>query len=161
MQSVLLYSLDSFFGALGVGLLDRSATTRRKLIPAFAACDLIATLAGALFRNNLAHIHLDGLAFFTASPLMVAAAVTVMRYAQKLPAGLMWIPILLSLDNFFAGLSSTSIHGVQSSVFSGVLSGLLAWSGFAVAQRLGPVLSRRDALLASVGLTIIAFLVFS
>jgi len=161
MQSVLLYSLDSFFGALGIGLLDRSETTRRKLIPAFAACDLIATLAGALFRNNLAHIHLGGLALFTAPLFMVATAVAVLTYAQKLPTGLMWIPILLSLDNFFAALSPASVHGIQSALISGVWSALLAWSGFAVAQRLGPVLSRRDALLASVGLTIIAFLVVS
>jgi hypothetical protein len=159
MQSVLLYSLDSFFGALGIGLLDRSKTTRRKLIPAFAACDLIATLAGAAFRTNLTHIHLGGLAFFIA-PLLMAAAVGALTYAQKLPAGPMWIPILLSLDNFFAGLSS-STPSVQSSVISGLLSGLLAWSGFAVAQGLGPVLSRRDALLASVGLTIIAFVFVS
>ena len=157
MQSVLLYSLDSFFGALGIGLLDRSATTRRKLIPAFAACDLIATLAGAAFRTNLTHIHLGGLALFTAPLLMVAATVAVLTYAQKLPAGLMWIPILLSLDNFFAGLSSASIHGIQSSLISGLFSGLLAWSGFAVAQGLGSALSRRGALLASVGLAIIAF----
>ena len=161
MQSVLLYSLDSFVGALGIGILDSSATTRRKLIPAFAACDLIATLAGAFFRTNLTHIHLGGLALITPPLFMAAAAIAVLTYAQKLPAGLMWIPILLSLDNFFAGLSSTSIHGVQSSVISGLLSGLLAWSGFVVAQRLGPVLSRRDALLASVGLTIIAFVVVS
>ena len=160
MQSVLLYSLDSFVGAFGIGILDRSATTRRKLIPAFAACDLIATLAGTFFRTNLTHIHLGGLALITPPLFMAAAAIAVLTYAQKLPAGLMWIPILLSLDNFFAGLSP-SVYSVQSSVIWGLLSGLLAWSGFVVAQRLGPVLSRRDALLASVGLTIIAFLVFS
>jgi putative Mn2+ efflux pump MntP len=161
MQSVLLYSLDSFFGALGIGLLDRSETTRRKLIPAFAACDLIATLTGASFRTNLADIHLGGLALFTAPLFVAAAAVAVLTYAQKLPAGLVWIPILLSLDNLFGGLSPASVDGVQSSVISGLLSGLLAWSGFAVARGLGPVLSRRGALLAGVGLTIIAFLFVS
>jgi putative Mn2+ efflux pump MntP len=161
MQSVLLYSLDSFFGALGIGLLDRSATTKRKLIPAFAAGDLVATLAGAAFRTNLTHIHLGGLARFTAPLLIAAAAFAVLTYRQKLPAHLVWIPILLSLDNFFAALSPASVHDIQSSVISGFLSALLAWSGFAVAQRLGPVLSRRHALLASVGLTIIAFLVVS
>ena len=161
MQSVLLCSLDSFFGALGIGLLDRSEATRRKLVPAFAACDLIATLAGAFFRTNLTHIHLGGLALFTAPLFIAAAAIAVLTYAQKLPAGLMWIPILLSLDNFFAGLSTASIHGIPSSLISGLLSGLLAWSGFVVAQGLGPVLSRRDALLASMGLTIIAFVFVS
>jgi hypothetical protein len=161
MQSILLYSLDSFFGALGIGLLDGSATIRRKLIPAFATFDFIATFAGALFRNNLGHIHLGGVTLFAAPLFMVAAAVAVLTYAQKLKTGLMWIPILLSLDNFFAALSPASVHGIQSSLSSGLLSALLAWSGFAVAERLGPVLSRRDALVASVGLTIIAFLVVS
>jgi hypothetical protein len=157
MQSVLLYSLDSFFGALGIGLLDRSETTRRNLIPAFSACDLIAALAGSTFRPNLTHIHFGGLNLFTSPLFMAAAAVAVLTYAQKLSAGLMWIPILLSLDNFFAGLSSASIHGVQPSLISGLLSGLLAWSGFAVAQRLGLLFSRPGALLTSVGLTIISF----
>ena len=92
---------------------------------------------------------------------MVAAAVAVLTYGQKLPARLVWIPILLSLDNFFAALSPASVHGIQSSLISGLLSALLAWSGFAVAQSLGPVLSRRGALLASVGLTIIAFVLVS
>jgi hypothetical protein len=156
MQSVLLYSLDSFFGALGIGLLDRSETTRRKLIPAFAICDLIAMLAGGAFRSY----HLGAFALFTAPLFMAAAAVVALTCAQRLPAGLVWIPVLLSLDNFFAGLSP-SVHGVQSSVISGLSSGLLAWSGFVVAQRLGPVLSRGGALLASVGLTIIAFVFVS
>jgi len=103
MQSVLVYSLDSFFGALAIGVLDRSETTRRKLIPAFAACDLIATLAGASFRSNLAHIDLGGLALFTAPLFVAAVAVAVLTYGQKLPAGLVWIPVLLSVDNFFCG----------------------------------------------------------
>jgi hypothetical protein len=161
MQTVLLYSLDSFFGALAIGVLDRSETTRRKLIPAFAACDLIATLAGAFFRTNLAQIHLGGLALLTASLFVAAVAVAVLTYGQKLPAGLAWIPVLLGVDNFFAGLSPASTHGVQSSLISGILSGLLACQGFAVARGLSPVLSRRGALLASVGLTIIAFLFLS
>jgi len=161
MQSILLYSLDSFFGALGIGLLDRSETTRRTLIPAFAACDLIATLAGAAFRTNLAHIHLSGLAFVTTPLFMAAAAVAVLTYPQKSQTGLAWLPILLSLDNFFAGLSPGSVHFVQSSAISGLLSALLAWSGFAVAQGLDPLLSRRSALVASVGLTIIAFVFVS
>jgi hypothetical protein len=159
MQSVLLYSLDSFFGAVGIGLLDRSETTRQRLIPAFAACDLIATFSGASFRTNLAHTHLGGLTVFTVALFMAAVAIAVLTYAQKLPGRLVWIPVLLSLDNFFAGLSPASVHGIQSSLMSGLLSGLLAWSGFAVAKDLDPVLSRRCALLASVGLMIIAFVV--
>lgn len=156
MQSVLLYSLDSFLGAFGIGLLDRSETTRRKLILAFAGCDLCATLAGASLRTNVAHMHLGGLALFAAPLFTAAVAVAVLAYGRKLPARLVLIPVLLSLDNFFAGLSPASVHGVQSSLISGILSGLLAWSGFAVAQVVGPLLSRRGALVASVGLTIIA-----
>jgi len=157
MLSVLLCSLDSFFGALGIGLIDRSETNNRKLILAFGACDLIATLAGIVFRTYVAQIHLPDIALFTTPLFMAAAAVAVLIHAEKSPARLVSIPILLSLDNFLAGLSPASIHGVQSSVIAGLLSGLLAWSGFVIARGLVPVLSRRGALLVSVGMTIIAF----
>jgi hypothetical protein len=157
MLSVLLCSLDSFFGAFGIGFVYRSEATMRKLILAFGGCDLIATLAGVFFRTYVAQIHLRNLALFTAPLFMAAAAVAVLIHAQKSPARLVSIPILLSLDNFFAGLSPASIHGVQSSVIAGLLSGLLAWSGFVIARGLGPLLSRRGALLMSVGVTIIAF----
>jgi hypothetical protein len=157
MLSVLLCSLDSFFGALGIGLIDRSKTNNRNLILAFGACDLIATLAGIFFRTYVAQIHLPKLALFTTPLFMAAAAVAVLIHAQKSPARLVSIPILLSLDNFLAGLSPASIHGVQSSVIAGLLSGLLAWSGFVTARGLGPVLSRRGSLVMSVGMTIIAF----
>jgi|HubBroStandDraft_6_1064221.scaffolds.fasta_scaffold39185_2 putative Mn2+ efflux pump MntP len=158
MQSVLLYSLDSFLGALAIGLLDRSETTRQKLILAFAGCDLCATLAGISLRANVAHIHVSGLAVFSAPLFLAAVAAAALAYGQKLPAGFVWIPALLSLDNFLAGLSPASVQGVRSSLISGLLSGLLAWWGFTVARSLGPLPSRNVALVASVGLTIIAFL---
>lgn len=156
MQSILLYSLDSFIATLGIGLLECSRTTRRKLILAFAACDLLATLAGAFLRPATVHIHHGGLApFFPV--IMAMVAVAVLSYGRKLPARLMWIPVLLSLDNFLAGLLDGSVHGPESSLIAGVFSGLLAWSGFEMARVAGSLFSHRVALVTSVGLTIIAF----
>jgi hypothetical protein len=157
MQSILLYSVDSFVAALGIGLLGCSKITRRKLILAFATCDLIAALAGASLHPATVQIHDGGLASFFVPVIMVVVAVAVLAYGRKLPAHLMWIPVLLSLDNFLAGLLDGSVHGLESSVVAGVFSGLLAWSGFEMARVAGSLFSQRVALVASVGLTIIAF----
>ena len=156
MQSILLYSLDSFVAALGIGLLECSKTTRRKLILAFAACDLLATLAGASLHPTV-HIHRGGLAPFFVPVIMAMVAVAVLAYGRKLPARLMWIPVLLSFDNFLASLLDGSVHGPESSLIAGVFSGLLAWSGFEMARVAGSLFSHRVALVTSVGLTIIAF----
>ena len=59
MQAILLCSLDSFVAALGIGLMDGSKTTLRKVILAFAVCDLLATLAGASLRRASVHIPYD------------------------------------------------------------------------------------------------------
>jgi putative Mn2+ efflux pump MntP len=157
MQSILLYSLDSFMAALGIGLLECSKTTKRKLILAFAACDLLATLAGASLRPATVHIHHGGLAPFFVPVIMAMVAVAVLAYGRKSPAHLMWIPVLLSFDNFLAGLLDGSVHGPESSLIAGAFSGLLAWSGFETARVAGSLFSHRVALVTSVGLTIIAF----
>jgi putative Mn2+ efflux pump MntP len=157
MQSILLYSLDSFMATLNIGLLECSKTTRRKLILAFGACDLLATLAGAFLRPATVHIHHGGLAPFFVPAIMAMVAVAVLAYGRKLPARLMWIPVLLSLDNFLAGLLDGSVQGPESSLIAGVFSGLLAWSGFEMARVARSLFSHQVALVTSVGLTIIAF----
>lgn len=158
MPSMLLYSVDSFVAALGIGLLGCARITRRKLILAFATCDLIAGLAGAALRPATAHIQEGGWAHLFVPVIMVVAAVAVLAYGRKSPAHLMWIPVLFSLDNFLAGLLGGPVHGLASSFAAGACSGLLAWSGFAMARVAGSRFSQRVALVASVGLTIIAFI---
>jgi hypothetical protein len=158
MHSMLLYSVDSFVAALGIGLLGCTRATRRKLILAFATCDLIAGLAGAALRSATVHLPEGGWARLFVSVLMVAAAVAVLAYGRKSPAQLMWIPVLFSLDNFLAGLWGGPAHGLASSFAAGACSGLLAWSGFAMARVAASRFSQGVALAASVGLTIIAFI---
>jgi putative Mn2+ efflux pump MntP len=161
MPSILLYSLDSFVAALGVGLLECSKITKRKLILAFATCDWIATFAGASLRPAMAHLHSGALASFFVPMIIAVVALAVLTHGRQLPARLMWIPFLLSLDNFLAGLFDGSVHGLESSLIAGALSGLLAWSGFEMARVAGSFFSQRVALVASVGLTIIAFVFLS
>jgi hypothetical protein len=158
MQSILLYSVDSFVAALGIGLLGCARVTRRKLILAFATCDLIAGLAGTSLRSAAVHLPGGGWAHLLVPVIMVVVAVAVLAYGRKSPAHLMWIPVLFSLDNFLAGLLGGAVHGLATSLAAGACSGLLAWSGFAMAQAAGSRFSRRVALVASVGLTIIAFM---
>jgi putative Mn2+ efflux pump MntP len=161
MQAIFLCSLDSFVAALGIGLIDCSKTTRRKVILAFAVCDLLATLAGASLRRASVHIHYDGLASFLVPFILSGVALAVLAYGRKLPTRLMWIPVLLSLDNFVAGLWDGSAHGPESAVIAGLFSGLLAWSGFVMARVAGSFFLYRVALATSAGLTIIAFVFLS
>jgi putative Mn2+ efflux pump MntP len=158
MQSILLYSVDSFVAALGLGLLGCARITRRKLILAFAACDLIAGLAGASLRAATVHIREGSWPHLLLPVILVVVAVAVLAYGRKSPSHLMWIPVLFSLDNFLAGLLGGPVHSLGSSLAAGAFSGLLAWSGFAMARVAGSLFSQRAALLASVGLTIIAFM---
>lgn len=159
MQANFLCSLDSFVAALGIGLISK--TTRRKVILAFAVCDLLATLAGASLRRASVHIHYDSLASFLVPFILSGVALAVLAYGRKLPTRLMWIPVLLSLDNFFAGLLDGSAHGPESAVIAGLFSGLLAWSGFVMARVTGSFFLYRVALATSAGLTIIAFVFLS
>jgi hypothetical protein len=158
MQSILFYSVDSFAAALGIGLLGCARVTRRKLIWAFATCDLVAGLAGASLRFATVHIPESGWARLFVPVIMVVVAVAVLVYGRKAPAHLMCIPVLFSLDNFLAGLLGGPVHGLASSFAAGACSGLLAWSGFAMARLAGSRFSQRMAFVASVGLTIIALI---
>ena len=157
MQAILLCSLDSFVAALGIGLIDCSKDTRRNVILAFAVCDLLATLVGASMRPISVHIQYDGLASFIVPLILAGVALAVLTNRRKFPTRLMWIPVLLSLDNFFAGLLGRSTHGPESAVIAGLLSGLLAWSGFVMARAAGSFCLYRVGLATSAGITIIAF----
>jgi hypothetical protein len=157
MQAILLCSLDSFVAALGIGLIDCSKATRRKVILAFTVCDLLATLTGASMRPASVHNHYDGFASFIFPLILAAIALAVLANGRKLPTRLIWIPMLLSLDNFLAGLLGGSTHGPESAVIAGLFSGLLAWSGFVMARAAGSFFLYRVGLATSAGLTIIAF----
>jgi putative Mn2+ efflux pump MntP len=157
MVSIFLCSIDSFLASLGIGLLGCSETRRRKLILAFAACDLSATLAGASLHSCLAQYHRGGLIPLLAPIVLAGVAAAVLTYCRKSPALFLWVPALLSLDNFIGGLLDGSPHVVRSPLIAGLASGLLAWSGFGLARVAGPLFSRRSTLVTSVSLMTLAF----
>lgn len=158
MPFILLCSIDSFLAALGNGLLQRSESRNRQFILAFAACDLISTLAGLSLRSTLPPSG-SSLAFL--SWFLAVAAAAALAYSRKLPGMLFWIPVLLSLDNFVAGLLDGSPLAFQSPWIAALASGLLAAAGFALARLARPRFSRQCASLASVGLMILAFVFFN
>ena len=156
MQSILLCSIDSFLAALGIGLVERSESRKRQFIIAFAACDLISTVAGLTLRSTLTQLPQAGSGLVLA-PLLLAVAASVLAYSGKLPALLVSIPILLGFDNFVAGLLDGSVHAFPSPWISALASGLLAWAGFALARGTKPQFSRRCACLTGFGLLFFAF----
>jgi putative Mn2+ efflux pump MntP len=156
MQSILLCSIDSFAAALGIGLVERSASRNRQFIFAFAACDLISTLAGLALRSTLTQLPQAG-AGLVLAPLLLAVAASFVAYSGKLPALLVSLPILLSFDNFVAALLDGSVQAFPSPLISALASGLLAWAGFALARGARPQFSRRWACLAGFGLLFFAF----
>jgi putative Mn2+ efflux pump MntP len=155
MQSILLCSIDSFAAALGIGLVERSESRKRQFIIAFAACDLLSTLAGLTYRSTLTPLPQAGSGLVLA-PLLLAVAAAVLAYSGKLPALLVSIPILLSFDNFVAGLLDGSLHAFASPLISALASGLFAWGGFALARGTKPQLSERCACLTGFGLLLFA-----
>ena len=61
MPTALLCSLASFLASVGIGLLGFSERNRRRLILAFAACDLVATFTCASWHAGLLQIYRGGL----------------------------------------------------------------------------------------------------
>jgi putative Mn2+ efflux pump MntP len=159
MASVLFCSFDSFLASLGIGLLGCSESIRRKLIVAFVAFDLSATLAGASLHSGLAQLdHLrGGLSAFLLTVVLSVVAVAALASSRRSQAALLWVPVLLCLDNFIAGLLGGSNQLPQSALIAGLASGLAAWAGFVMARHAAPLFSRRSAIVASVSLLILAF----
>jgi hypothetical protein len=116
---------------------------------------------GAAVRLGTPHLRPGGLGLTLASLLFGGIAIAVMASSKRFRGILFAIPILLSLDNFLTGLLDGSIQTLPSTLFAGVASGLLAWSGFAVASVVGTQFSRARAFGVSVALITVAFLYFS
>ena len=157
MQSLLLCSIDSFLAALGIGLLERSESRNRQFIIAFAACDLISTLAGLTWRSTMAQLPPVESPLVVAPLLLAVVAAAMLAYSQKLPAIFISIPILLSLDNFVAGLLDGALHTFPSPLIAALASGVLAAAGFALVRVARSQFSRQCAYVAGVGLLLFAF----
>ncbi len=159
MASVLLCSLDSFLASLGIGLFGIHESKRRKLILAFAMFDFSATLAGVSLHTGLAQIHLlgGGLRPFLITALLGVAVLAVLVYRRKDLGAFLWVPALLSLDNFIAGFGGAFTPAPNLALIAGLASGLAAWAGLVAALHLGPMFTRRFAIAASATLLILAF----
>jgi putative Mn2+ efflux pump MntP len=160
MAWVLLCSFDSFLASLSIGLLGCPTSTRRKLILGFAAFDFSAIVAGASLHSGLAqiyHLLFDGLNTFLLTVALAFVAAAVLAYSRRGHAALLWVPVLLGLDNFIAGLHGGSNQLPQSALIAGLTSGLAAWAGFVTARHAAPLFSQRIAVVASVSVLILAF----
>ena len=158
MTSVLLCSLDSFLASLGIGLFGIHESKRRKLILAFAMFDFSATLAGVSLHARLTQIHtLGGLRPFLITAVLGVAGLAALVYRRKDLGAFLWVPALLSLDNFIAGFVGAFTPAPNLALIAGVASGLAAWAGLVAAQHLGPMFTRRFAIAASATLLILAF----
>jgi putative Mn2+ efflux pump MntP len=67
------------------------------------------------------------------------------------------IPILLSFDNFVAGLLEGSSHAAQFVVLAGLASGLAAWMGLSIGQLAARRLSQTRAVVTGLSLIALAF----
>jgi hypothetical protein len=137
MQLTVLCSIDSFLAAAGISVLGCPDTYKRRLAFTFAACDLLATITGT--RLNAAGVHLSP-AVLRGAPsaiaMAMAATILALIYVRKIPVLTLLVPLLLSLDNFFAGALDGSVVEPFTGFAAGVSSGMLAWAGFAAGKRI-------------------------
>jgi hypothetical protein len=160
MVSALFCSFDSFLASLSIGLFGCSESSRRRLILAFGAFDLGATLVGTSIRSVLGRIHGGGLTSCLVTIVTVAVAVAVLIYYERRnPVTFLWVPVLLCLDNFIASLLDGSNHVTQSPLIAGLASSLAAWTGFIASWHAGALFSRRVTVMVSVTLLLIFVLV--
>lgn len=159
MLSILTCSVDSFFAAFGLGLSRSMEMYRGRLVLAFAACDLIATLLGTAAHSYFGQIPGRGagpeivLAFLTTAAVALAVFLGCKRQALVFA-----IPFVLSLDNFLAGLMGASVHAAESPLLAGLASGLFAAAGLGSAHFAVPLLSRRNAILVGLSTTSLTLL---
>jgi hypothetical protein len=115
--SVLGFGLDSFLAGLAIGPFLKSWRERFGLALAFGAFDIAATFAGSAWPHGL--VELNALPLYLLCAFLLAA--TVRR------TGLVyWLPLALSLDNFFGGART------DTALAAGVGSALLALIGLSV-----------------------------
>ena len=159
MTSILLCSLDSFLASLGIGLFGIHGSKRRKLILAFAMFDFSATLAGVSLHSGLAQIHTlgGGLRPFLNTAVFGVAVLAALVFRRKDLGAFLWVPALLSLDNFIAGFVGAFTPAPSLALMAGLVSGLAAWAGLVTALHLAPMITRRFAIAASATLLILAF----
>jgi hypothetical protein len=113
LYAIATFSLDSFIASLVIGCGSIGWRARITLAAGFGICDTVAAGVGAF----LPHVDLGFFEF-----VIYAACVTLLAASarSRRPALLYVLPILLSVDNLFSGLSveSAPVLGIGSCVSS-------------------------------------------
>jgi hypothetical protein len=84
-------------------------------------------------------------------------ALLMLLFARTKPLMLWSLPILLGFDNLFYGVLDTSTGIVSLSLYSALVSGLLAYGGFVVARNVRSMLPRPIATATAIILVVISF----
>jgi hypothetical protein len=161
MQLALFCSTDSLLASAGIGLLGPRSVSRRWLILTFAISDLIASVAGASLHSGLAPVYRAASIPLVAEVGLPLLAVSILAFTRKSPLLLFIVPILLSLDNFFAGLLQGSAHASQFALLAGLASGLSAWIGLVFAQFAAPAFSQGRATVTGLSLVGLSFMLLN
>jgi putative Mn2+ efflux pump MntP len=136
----LFLSFDSFAAALALGLLMIAPQRRSQTCLLFGLCDGVATLAGLhlqvgsalALRSNHPWIVPAGMCAWILFVALLIQRMVVRKPTNTLAISL--VPLILSLDNFFAGRDlSEASSPVNSAIAAGVLSASFALGGFAIA----------------------------
>ncbi len=145
-----LLGLDSFVVCVGLGAVERSPRTWVALAIAFGVADALGTASGLVLGRTHSHPP-SGLAVLAPIAValygcLVAAAQARARASTPGRLGLVLLPVLLSLDNFAAGLLgdyAPSIGPALGSAFAA--TSIMAFLGCvtgALLARIAPVSER-------------------
>jgi hypothetical protein len=158
MYPIIWCSIDSFLAALAIGLVGLRGVRSYGLIAGFALCDGISYALGRGTRVSPVSHLIAELNPFTMSLVLAGIVVLLMLlFARTKPPVLWSLPILLGLDNLLYGVLDTSNGIVSLSIYSALVSGLLAYAGFVVAKNVRSKLPRPVAMATAIILVAISF----
>jgi len=120
----IICSVDSFIAAIAMARAGAPVRQQRLAIGGFVICDMVASAIGVWLG-----IRLPPVAMIVAAVL----AAGVLLAARRWPALWVAVPAALCLDNLM--LHDVSASRLASVMLDGAWSGVLAYLGFALAQR--------------------------
>jgi hypothetical protein len=158
MYPIIWCSIDSFLAALAIGLVSRQMVRSYGLIAGFALCDGVSYALGRGTRvPPVSHLIAELNPLAMSLSLAGIVALLMLLFARTKQSVLWSVPILLGLDNLFYGVLDTSTGIVSLSLYSALVSGLLAYGGFVVARNVRSILPRPVATAIAIILVAISF----
>jgi hypothetical protein len=158
MYSVLWCSMDSFLAALAIGLVGRQRERSYGLIAGFALCDGVSYALGRGIRVLPASHAIAEMNQLAISLSLAGIVALLMLLCARIKPAVLWsLPLLLGLDNLLYGVLDTSSGIVRLSLYSALVSGLLAYAGFVVARNARSILPRPIATATALLLVAISF----